>query len=212
MVVVLALPEGSGSAGEPIRFHTLSGVLGAARDGEWIELDFPAEPASALAEAPQGLAEMLGASPAWVGANRFDLVVELADEAAVRALVPDLRRLGALSYRGVLVTARAAGPGPGPGPGPGYDIVSRFFAPASGIDEDPVTGSAHCCLGPYWSGRLGKNPFLAYQASARGGQVRVEVAGDRVLLGGRAVTVLRGEIAGAAAAAAAAAGAGAGPP
>jgi PhzF family phenazine biosynthesis protein len=197
------------AAGEPIRFHTLSGMLGAARDGEWIELDFPAEPASALAEAPSGLAEMLGTPPVWVGANRFDLVVELADEAAVRALAPDLRCLGALPYRGILVTARAAAPGPGQGPGPGlgpepgpgqgYDVVSRFFAPASGIDEDPVTGSAHCCLGPYWSARLGKNPFLAYQASVRGGQVRVEVAGDRVLLGGRAVTVLRGEIAGAAA-------------
>jgi PhzF family phenazine biosynthesis protein len=189
------------AAGEPIRFHTLSGALGAARDGEWIELDFPAEPASALAEAPQRLAEMLGALPVWVGANRFDLVVELADEAAVRALAPDIRRLGALPYRGILVSARAAAPG--------YDVVSRFFAPATGIDEDPVTGSAHCCLGPYWCERLGKNPLLAYQASARGGRVRVELAGDRVHLGGQAVTVLRGELAGAAAAGAGAAVAGA---
>jgi predicted PhzF superfamily epimerase YddE/YHI9 len=189
------------AAEEPIRFHTLSGVLGAARDGEWIELDFPAEPASALAEAPPRLAEMLGASPVWVGANRFDLVAELADEAAVRALAPDIRRLGALPYRGILVTARAAAPG--------YDVVSRFFAPATGIDEDPVTGSAHCCLGPYWCERLGKNPLLAYQASARGGRVRVELAGDRVHLGGQAVTVFRGELAGAAAAGAGAAGAGA---
>jgi predicted PhzF superfamily epimerase YddE/YHI9 len=178
------------AAGEPIRFHTLSGVLGAARDGEWIELDFPAEPASALPEAPPRLAEMLGASPVWVGANRFDLVVELADEGAVRALAPDVRRLGALPYRGILVTARAAAPG--------YDVVSRFFAPAAGVDEDPVTGSAHCCIGPYWCERLGKNPLLAWQASARGGRVRVELAGDRVHLGGQAVTVLRGELAGAA--------------
>ncbi len=182
------------AAGEPIRFHTLSGVLGAARDGEWIELDFPAEPASALAEPPPRLAEMLGAPPVWVGANRFDLVIEFADEAAVRALAPDLRRLGALPYRGILVTARAAAPG--------YDVVSRFFAPASGVDEDPVTGSAHCCLGPYWSDRLGKNPLLAHQASARGGRVRVELAGERVHLGGQAVTVLRGELAGAVAKAA----------
>lgn len=180
------------AAGEPIRFHTLSGALGAARDGEWIELDFPAEPANALAEPPPRLAEMLGVPPVWVGANRFDLVVELADEAAVRALAPDIRRLGALPYRGILVTARAAAPA--------YDVVSRFFAPATGIDEDPVTGSAHCCLGPYWCQRLGKNPLLAYQASARGGRVRVELAGDRVHLGGQAVTVLRGELAGAAAA------------
>jgi PhzF family phenazine biosynthesis protein len=179
------------AAGEPIRFHTLSGVLGAARDGDWIELDFPAEPASALAEPPPRLAEMLGAPPVWVGANRFDLVVELADEAAVRALAPDIRRLGALPHRGILVTARAAMPG--------YDVVSRFFAPAAGVDEDPVTGSAHCCLGPYWCDRLGKNPLLAYQASARGGRVRVKLAGDRVHLGGQAVTFLRGELAGAAA-------------
>ena len=183
---------GLAAAGEPIRFHTLSGELGAARDGEWIELDFPAEPASALAEAPPRLAEMLGAPPVWVGANRFDLVIELADEAAVRSLAPDLGRLAALPYRGILVTARAAAPG--------YDVVSRFFAPAVGIGEDPATGSSHCCLGPYWSERLGKNPFLGYQASARGGRVRVELAGDRVRLGGQAVTVFRGELAGAAAA------------
>src|SRR5260370_41173880 len=175
------------AAEEPIRFHTLSGVLGAARDGEWIELDFPAEPASALAEAPPRLAEMLGASPVWVGANRFDLAIELADEAAVRSLAPDLRRLAALPYRGIPVTARASAPR--------YDIVSRFCAPATGINEDPVTGAAHCCLGPYWRERLGKNPLLAYQASTRGGQVRVELAGHRVHLGAQAVTVLRGELA-----------------
>lgn len=179
-------------AAEPIGFHTLSGRLGAARRGAWIELDFPAEPASALAEPPERLPDLLGAPPVWVGANRFDLVVELADEAAVRALAPDFRGLGALPFRGILVTARAATPG--------YDMVSRFFAPASGIDEDPVTGSAHCCLGPFWSGRLGKNPLVGYQASARGGVVRVEVAGDRVRLGGQAVTVFRAELAAAAAA------------
>jgi len=178
---------GAVAAAAPIRFHTLSGVLGAARRGDWIELDFPAEPASVLAEPPPGLAGLLGAPPVWVGANRFDLVAELADEAAVRSLAPDLARLGALPYRGLLVTARASAPG--------YDVVSRFFAPASGVDEDPVTGSAHCCVGPYWSARLGKNPLVAFQASARGGLVRVELAGDRVRLGGQAVTVFRGELA-----------------
>ncbi|HYL06768.1 MAG TPA: PhzF family phenazine biosynthesis protein [Thermoanaerobaculia bacterium] len=184
---------GAVAAAAPIRFHTLSGVLGAARRGEWIELDFPAEPASALEEPPAGLAELLGAPPVWVGANRFDLVVELADEASVRSLAPDLARLGALPYRGILVTARASAPG--------YDVVSRFFAPASGVDADPVTGSAHCCVGPYWSGRLCKNPLACFQASARCGLVRVELAGDRVRLGGQAVTVFRGELAAPAAAA-----------
>jgi predicted PhzF superfamily epimerase YddE/YHI9 len=178
---------GAVAAAVPIRFHTLSGVLGAARRGEWIELDFPAEPASGLTEPPPGLRDLLGASPVWVGVNRFDLVVELEDEAAVRSLAPDFRRLAALPYRGLLVTARGAVPG--------YDVVSRFFAPASGVNEDPVTGSAHCCVGPYWSGRLGKNPLVGYQASARGGVVRMELAGDRVRLGGQAVTVLRGELA-----------------
>ena len=188
---------GAVAAATPIRFHTRSGVLSATRRGKWIELDFPAERASTLPEPLPRLAEILGASPVWVGANRFDLVIELADEGAVRALAPDLRRLAALPYRGFMVTARAAAPG--------YDMVSRFFAPALGIDEDAVTGSAHCCLGPYWSERLGKNSLLGYQASPRGGEVRVELAGDRVHLGGQAVTVLRSELAGAATAAAAAA-------
>jgi predicted PhzF superfamily epimerase YddE/YHI9 len=178
---------GAVPAGEPIGFHTLSGRLGAARSGEWIELDFPAEPPAALAEPPAGLAEILGAAPRWTGANRFDLVAELADEATVRGLAPDLRGIKALPYRGVQVTARATTPG--------FDFVSRFFAPAAGVDEDPATGSSHCCLGPYWSGRLGKNPLVAYQASARGGVIRVEMVGDRVKLGGQAVTVIRGELA-----------------
>jgi PhzF family phenazine biosynthesis protein len=173
-----------------IVFHTLSGPLGARRDGAWIDLDVPADPAAPLSEPPPDLAAILGAPPVWVGANRFDLVVELASEAEVTALDPDLRRVKPLPYRGLLVTARAARPG--------YDMVSRFFAPASGIDEDPVTGSAHCCLGPFWSQRLGKDRLLGYQASHRGGTVRVTVAGDRVHLGGQAVTVLRCELAAAA--------------
>jgi predicted PhzF superfamily epimerase YddE/YHI9 len=157
------------------------------RDG-WIELDFPAEPAQSI-DAPAGLAPALGLAPqdmCFVGRNRFDYLVELASEAHVRRLAPDLRLLCAIPMRGVIVTSRVDSGG--------FDLVSRFFAPRVGIDEDPVTGSAHCCLGPFWSGRLGKDELLAYQASARGGVVRVRVRGDRVGLAGQAVTVLRGEL------------------
>jgi len=169
----------------PARFHTLSGLLTAERRGEWIELDFPARPAEP-APAPPGLAEALGAEPLWVGKSRYDYLLELASEAAVRSLDPDHRRLGTLPVRGVIVTARAE-------QAP-FDFVSRFFAPGAGVDEDPVTGSAHCTLGPYWAARLGKPELLAFQASARGGVVRVRVEGERVKLGGQAVTVLRGEL------------------
>jgi predicted PhzF superfamily epimerase YddE/YHI9 len=162
------------------RFHTLSGLLTARRDGSWIELDFPARPESA-APAPPGLAEALGAAPLYIGRNEYDYLVELDSEEKVRALSPNHGDLARLPVRGVIVTAR----------GKDYDFVSRFFAPGSGIAEDPVTGSAHCCLGPYWAPKLGKTEFTAYQASPRGGVVRVKLRGDRVLLGGQAVTVMR---------------------
>lgn len=167
------------------RFHTRSGLLTAARRGDWIELDFPAkveEPTTPPAE----LLEALGTAAVYVGRNQFDYLVEIESEAALRALTPDHARLRQLPVRGVIVTARAESPG--------YDFVSRFFAPGSGIDEDPVTGSAHCCLAPYWAPRLGKTVFSAYQASPRGGELEVELVGERVLLRGRAVTVLRGEL------------------
>ena len=170
---------------EQARFHTRSGLLMAARSGVWIELDFPAtleEPAPA----PPGLAEALGVSPIYVGKNRFDYLVEVESEAVVRGLQPNFAALKTLGVRGIIVTSRASSPP--------YDFVSRFFAPGSGIDEDPATGSAHCCLGPFWSNRLGKQEFVAYQASPRGGEVRVRLDGDRVILGGQAVTVLRGEL------------------
>ena len=167
------------------RFHTRSGRLSAVRRGGWIEMDFPAEPAEPV-PAPAGLADALGVEPIHVGRNRFDHLVELDSERTVRRLAPDLRGLGALPVRGVIVTAR--------GEAGEIDFVSRFFAPRAGVDEDPVTGSAHCCLGPYWFGRLGRNPLTGWQASARGGLVRVRVAGDRVRLSGQAVTVLRGEL------------------
>jgi PhzF family phenazine biosynthesis protein len=169
------------------RFHTKSGLLTGDRAGEWIELDFPAK-REGPAPAPAGLNEALGVTPKYVGKNQFDYLVEVDGEVTVRRLTPNHAMLATLPVRGVIVTSRADSAG--------YDFVSRFFAPGSGVPEDPVTGSAHCALGPYWQSRLGKSDFVAYQASPRGGVVRVRVAGDRVKLGGKAVTVLRGELLG----------------
>jgi predicted PhzF superfamily epimerase YddE/YHI9 len=172
---------------EPARFHTLSGLLTAVWRGVEIELDFPATP-DEPADPPAGLAEILGARVVNFRSSRFDHLVELESEAVVRGLRPDFTRLKSLPVRGIIVTSRASTPG--------FDFVSRFFGPAVGIDEDPVTGSAHCCLGPYWSTRLGKTEMIAYQASARGGVVGVTVMGERVRLRGQAVTVLAAELIG----------------
>ena len=170
----------------PLTFHTKSGPLTATplASGE-IELDFPARPAT-VTDAPPGFLEALGAKALWVGSNSDDLLVEVGCEAEVRALTPDFQKLAAAKCRGVIVTARSDDAR--------FDFVSRFFAPASGIDEDPVTGSAHCCLAEYWGPKLGKTEMLGYQASARGGIVRVSRGDDRVRLGGRAVTISRGEL------------------
>ena len=171
--------------GRQARFHTRSGLLLADQRGEWIELDFPAKIVSE-SPAPAELLPALGVAQAtFVGKNAFDYLVEIDSEETLRALQPDHSMLKRVPVRGVIVTARSSGE---------YDFVSRFFAPGSGIDEDPVTGSAHVALGPYWSGRLGKHEFTAYQASARGGVVRVRLQGDRVLLGGQAVTVMTAEL------------------
>jgi PhzF family phenazine biosynthesis protein len=179
--------EGALGANEIARFHTLSGLLTATRAGEWIELDFPANEEQA-AEAPPSLLKSLGVEhPLHVGRNAFDYLVEVESEQALRSLTPNYAELRKIQVRGVIVTSRSSDDR--------YDFVSRFFAPGSGVDEDPVTGSAHCCLGPYWASRLGKNDFVAYQASARGGIVRIRLEGDRVKLGGRAVTVFVGELA-----------------
>lgn len=180
--------EGALPSGEMARFQTRSGLLTAARDGEWIELNFPATPAEA-AQAPSGLLEGLGVAPSstlFVGRSQFDYLVDVASEEEVRALRPDLAQLRTVRARGVIVTSRASTPG--------YDFVSRFFAPQSGVDEDPVTGSAHSALTPYWASRLGRSDMMAYQASPRGGTLRVTLAGDRVRIAGKAVTVLRGEL------------------
>jgi len=167
------------------RFHTRSGLLLAERKDGWITLDFPAKPEVA-AEPPADLARALGVTPRYVGKNQFDYLVEVESEATLRALRPDFRLLTEVPVRGVIVTSRADSAE--------FDFVSRFFAPRSGVNEDPVTGSAHSLLGPFWEGRLGKSEFVAYQASARGGVIRVRVAGERVFLTGQAVTVMRGEL------------------
>jgi PhzF family phenazine biosynthesis protein len=177
--------EGGRPAGRPARFATRSGVLVASRRGEAIELDFPAKPLRDE-PAPQGLADALGVEPLFSGMSHYDALVAVDSEDTVRRIAPDISRLRSLPVRGIIVTARSSDPR--------FDFVSRFFAPAVGIDEDPVTGSAHCVLGPFWSDRLGRNELVGYQASARGGVVGVRVAGDRVILIGRAVTVLRGEV------------------
>ncbi len=161
------------------RFHTLSGWLTCRqKEDGWIEMDFPAK-ATEPTTAQVDLAAALGADVLATASNGMDLLVEVADERTLRALRPNFSELAKLPIRGVIVTCRSESPE--------YDFVSRFFAPAAGIDEDPVTGSAHCALGPYWQRKLGKSSFTAYQASSRGGVVRMEVRGDRVLLQGQAI-------------------------
>jgi predicted PhzF superfamily epimerase YddE/YHI9 len=177
--------EGRAPLDEEIHFHANSGLLKACRRGDLIELDFPSQPASHV-DPPPGLLEGLGVSAKYVGKNRFDYLVELDSEEELRMTKPDFAMLGQIEVRGLIVTSRSASAE--------YDFVSRFFAPWAGIDEDPVTGSAHCCLGPHWQKRVGKSEFVAYQASARGGVVRVRIEGDRVMLGGQAVTVMRGSL------------------
>lgn len=177
--------EGVLPASEQARFHTRSGLLTADKRGDWIELDFPATPANPV-EAPAGLLEALGIQPKFVGKSPFDYFVEV-EEPGLRAMKPDFAALRKFPVRGTIVTSRSASPD--------FDFLSRFFAPAAGIDEDPVTGSAHCALTPYWAGRLGKSVMMANQISPRGGVLRVTLKGERVLLAGQAITVLRGELA-----------------
>jgi PhzF family phenazine biosynthesis protein len=177
--------EDSIATDEAIAFRSRSGTLTCMQNEGRIELDFPATAAQDV-EPPSGLLDALGAEARFVGKSRFDYIVLVDSEQTLRSIEPNLRRLAAIKTRGVIVTATASERR--------FDFVSRFFAPAVGVDEDPVCGSAHCCLGPFWAERLGKSDLTGYQASARGGEVRVRVAGDRVILGGKAVTVLRGEL------------------
>ena len=168
-------------------FVTRSGPLHVARrpDGR-LAMDFPATPPEA-ATLPEGFSEAFGFDPVWQGRSRFDLFAVASDEATVRDLAPDEGAVAALGARGVIVTARASGE-------TDADVVSRFFAPNSGVPEDPVTGSAHCAIGPYWARETGAERLRCYQASARGGGMEVSVRGDRVDLIGSAVTVLRGAL------------------
>jgi predicted PhzF superfamily epimerase YddE/YHI9 len=172
--------------GKAIEFSTRSGKLSATPRGEEIELNFPATPPIPSGSV-QGFFGALGIDSArFLGRSRFDLLVEVENEEIVRRLTPDLISLKKVDVRGVIVTAKAEGKE--------YDFVSRFFAPAAGVDEDPVTGSAHCCLAPYWTEKLGKKALVGYQASRRGGFVAVEMVGERVLLRGGYRVVVRGEI------------------
>jgi PhzF family phenazine biosynthesis protein len=166
-------------------FQTLSGPLMADQKGAWIEMNFPAK-LEEESKAPAGLVEALGVAVKYVGKNQFDYLVEVESEDVVRRIKPDFGLLMSVNARGVIVTSLADSDE--------YDFVSRFFAPNAGVNEDPVTGSAHCCLSPYWSKRLGKDELVGYQASARAGIVKVRYEGDRVILGGQAITVLRGEL------------------
>ena len=169
------------------RFFTRSGLLSAVRKGSWIELDFPAEPEEQTA-IPETLFKAIGIDAQYVGKNRFDFLLEFESAETIHKLTPDFTLLSAISARGFIVTSRSDSSE--------YDFISRFFAPAFGINEDPVTGSAHCCLGPYWAKKLGKEELTAFQASARGGVVKVRVGDDRVYLGGQAVTVMRCQMSG----------------
>lgn len=178
--VVLRVTQGSRDA---VTFHTRSGPLRVCRRDERLAMDFPALPSERV-EAPAGLTAGLGAAPEEVRASE-DWMAVFPSEADVAGLEPDFRALAGLGRRGVIATAPAEGE---------TDFVSRFFAPSVGIDEDPVTGSAHCALAPYWAGRLDRADLLGRQVSRRGGEVACRVLGDRVELGGEAVLYLEGWI------------------
>ncbi len=171
---------------ETIKFFTKSGTLTAKYLDSWIELNFPSK-CENPAIPPEGLLQALGITEVgYIGKTSSDYLLEVSDAAIVRNMTPDFTKLSGLGSEGFIVTSQSDSEE--------YDFISRYFDPAEGINEDPVTGSAHCCLGPYWSKRLGKSEFTAYQASKRGGSLKVRLEGDRVLLQGQAVTVFKGEL------------------
>jgi PhzF family phenazine biosynthesis protein len=177
--------SGEEAADTVLRFYTRSGLLSAQRSENWIDLNFPAAPVKA-APIPQELVEGLGIMPQFVGKDGDDYLVEVENESTLLALEPDFERLTKIDSRGVIVTCRSSSRE--------YDFVSRFFAPRVGINEDPVTGSAHCALAPYWRAKLDKDTFHAYQASQRGGELRLRIDGERVIISGQAVTVIQGTL------------------
>jgi PhzF family phenazine biosynthesis protein len=167
-----------------VAFQSVSGPLPVTRIGETYRMNFPSWPAKPTT-VPRALVDALGAQPVQVLENDFNYMAVFDDDAIVRTLKPDLARIASLDRSGVAVTA--------PGRG-GYDMVSRYFAPAKGIAEDPVTGGAHCMLAPYWAERVGKQQLRGYQASARGGEITCRIVGDRVELEGACVFYLEGKI------------------
>ncbi|MCA9070476.1 MAG: PhzF family phenazine biosynthesis protein, partial [Planctomycetaceae bacterium] len=171
--------------GAELDFSTRSGILKAHRNGSRIDLDFPALPTQSC-EPPPELLEALNVSPQSVGRSAYDYLVEVESQEVLQSVSPNFKQLATIPCRGVIVTA--------PSDDPQFDFASRFFAPAVGVDEDPVCGSAHCCLAPYWSEKLGKSKLVGYQASARSGIVYVETKGERVMLGGEGVIFSSGEI------------------
>jgi PhzF family phenazine biosynthesis protein len=172
--------------GERIRFETNSGVLTCAQSGGFIELDFPSTPVIP-AESPAALIEGIGTGPSFSGRTKFDRFLVFDSEDAIRDMKPDFEALATIpDTRGIIVTSLSKNAR--------FDFVSRFFAPSIGLNEDPVTGSAHCALAPFWSARLSKPAMTGFQASRRGGTVRVALNGDRVLLGGKAITVMQGKL------------------
>jgi len=178
--------DGHVPPGSPARFQTRSGLLTATLNDGWITLDFPSKPIGSAPLALEAVSDALNVPVKFAALNEFDALVEVESEDVVRTLAPDIARIAAIPVRGMIVTGRSKTSE--------FDFVSRFFAPRLGVDEDPVCGSAHCCLGPYWADKLGKTHLTAYQASPRGGILRIQVQGPRVRLSGRAVTVLRGEL------------------
>ncbi|MFE4106895.1 PhzF family phenazine biosynthesis protein [Almyronema epifaneia] len=178
--------EGHLAPDQTARFHTRSGLLTATYENGWITLNFPTQPVEAIASDPDLLKALRGADLKFIGKSSTNYLVELASEQHVRLLQPDFALMQLLPRQGVIVTSQ--------GEAATVDFVSRYFAPAAGINEDPVTGSAHCSLAPYWQQILGKDEFLAHQVSKRGGVLQVKSRGDRVEISGQAVTVMRGEL------------------
>ena len=179
--------EGYASTGQKLQFRTKSGILTAQYQDDWIELDFPANRSQEIPPITK-LGDALGVRLKTVSYNSLGYLVEVATVEQVKQLQPNFSLLKQLPISQVIVTSKGESNSE-------YDFVSRFFAPGLGIDEDPVTGAAHCCLAPYWRDRLHKDQFLAYQASSRGGVVKINYnGGDRVMLQGQAVSVMRGEL------------------